>query len=113
MSQHLKYSEAQAELQRENDTMVWCICLCSNNADTNSSHLHSQIHSNKEKNTSQISQRTSNKHNRSAEAQQEFLNKCFPNFFSLCTMARILIKSKQPYDQFKLFFKYISCPQVV
>jgi hypothetical protein len=92
--------------------MVWCICLCSNNANTKSSHLHSQMHSNKDKNTSQISQCTRNKHNRSAKAQHDFLNKCSSTFFSLCTMACILI-TKQPYDQFKLFFKYISCPQVV
>jgi hypothetical protein len=89
MLQHLKYSEVQAESQRQNGLLY----LCSHNADTKSSHLHSQMHSNKDKNTSQISQLIRNKHNRYAEAQ-DFLNQCFSTFFSLFTMACILITIK-------------------
>jgi hypothetical protein len=63
----------QKRKQNYEEKMVCCICLCSNNADTESSNLHSQLHSNKDKNTPQISQCTRNKHNRYAEAQQDFL----------------------------------------
>jgi hypothetical protein len=83
----------QKRKQNYEEKMVWCICLWSNNADPKSSHLHSQLHSNKDKNTSQISQCTRNKHNRYAETQQDFLNKCFSTFFSLFHLPTLMHNS--------------------